>query len=121
MKIAVSSTGKNLDDSMDQRFGRCAYFIVVDSDSLEYEAIENPGSKAMGGAGTVAVQSVAGKGVEAVVTGECGPKAYESLKAAGIRIFTGASGSVKEGIDLFKSASLREASGPTSPPHTGMR
>lgn len=121
MKIAVSSTGKTLEDAIDQRFGRCPYFVIVDSESLEFEALENPGSQAMGGAGTMAVQTIVSKGVEVVVTGDCGPNAYMSLEAAGIKVFTGASGSVKDGIESFKNSSLEEASGPTSPPHAGMK
>ncbi len=120
MKIAVSSSGKNLDDSIDTRFGRCQYFIIVDSESLEFEAVDNPGYQAMGGAGTLAAQTILNKDVQAVVTGECGPNAYMSLKAAEIKIFTGASGRVKDGIEQYKSSSLKEASGPTAPPHAGM-
>ncbi len=69
----------------------------------------------------MAVQSIVSKDVEAVVTGECGPKAYESLKEAGIKMYTGVSGSVRDGIRQFKNASLREAGRPTSPPYAGMR
>ncbi len=121
MKIAVSSSGKNLDDSIDTRFGRCQYFIIVDSESLEFEAVENPGYQAMGGAGNLAAQIVLDKGVEAVVTGECGPNAYMSLKAAEIKIFTGASGRVRDGIEQYQSSALEEPSGPTSPSHAGMK
>ena len=92
MKIAVSATAPHLDADLDPRFGRCQYLLVVDSESMEFEAIENPAMSTPGGAGIQAAQLVAQKGVEAVITGDCGPNAYQVLSAAGIPVFVGASG-----------------------------
>jgi len=92
MKIAVSSTGTNLNAQVDPRFGRCRYFIVVDPDTMEFEAVENSGAMSGGGAGIATGQLVAGKGASAVLTGNCGPNAFNVLEAAGIKVMTGVSG-----------------------------
>jgi len=113
MKIAVSSTGPDLSAQVDPRFGRCQYFIVVDSDSMEFEAISNPSISASGGAGIQAAQLVAGKGVEAVLTGNCGPNAFSTLQAAGIEIITGANGIVKDAIEQYKAGQLKPTTQPT--------
>ena len=120
MKIAISSSGKDLESAIDERFGRCGYFIIVDPESLEFEAVENPGGQAMGGAGPLAAQTVINKGVQALVTGNVGPKAYDTIAAAGIKAFTGARGTIRDGINMFLESSLKEASGPTAPMHGGM-
>ncbi len=107
MKIAVTSTGPNLDSPVDYRFGRCAYFIIVDTDTLEFQAIPNPASAAPGGAGTMAAQFVASQGVSHVITGEVGPNAYPALMAAGVTPVTGATGTVREAVEAFKSGRLQ--------------
>ena len=122
MRICVTSQGDGLDAEVDPRFGRCAYFVMVDTDTMEYEAVLNGSVGAAGGAGVLAAQVVAKLGAEAIVTGNVGPNAFEALSAAGIRMFTGASGKVKEAVEAFKSGKLNEAShGPTAAPHSGMR
>ena len=84
MKIAVSATAPNLDAEVEPRFGRCPYFIIVDPDTMQFEAVENSSAMASGGAGIASGQVIAGKGVRAVLTGNCGPNAYQVLSAAGI-------------------------------------
>jgi len=113
MKVAVSSNGPDLSAQVDPRFGRCQYFIVVDPDSMEFEAISNPSISASGGAGIQAAQLVAGKGVEAVLTGNCGPNAFTALQAAGIEIITGAAGTVKDVIEQYKAGQLTPTTEPT--------
>jgi len=73
MKIAVTSTGSTLDSQLDPRFGRAAYFIIVDADTLQFDAIENDNTAAPGGAGVNAAKLVADQAAEAVITGNCGP------------------------------------------------
>ncbi|MFH1436866.1 MAG: NifB/NifX family molybdenum-iron cluster-binding protein [Pseudomonadota bacterium] len=121
MKIAISSDGKSLNDSIDERFGRCRYFVIVDPENLEFDAVGNPGHRAMNGAGPLAASIIMNMGVQAVVTGKLGPNAHETLKAAGIKVFTGASGRVRDGINQLDQSSLQEASGPTAPRHGGMK
>ena len=88
MKIAVSSTGPTLDDTVEPRFGRCAYFLIVDPDSLDFEPIENPNIALGGGAGIQSAQLMANKGVSVVLTGNCGPNAFKTFGAAGVQVIT---------------------------------
>jgi len=90
MKIAVSATKPSLDADVDPRFGRCQYFVIVDLDTMEFESVENSSAQASGGAGISTGQMIVDKGVEAVLTGNCGPNAYQVLSAAGIKVVTGA-------------------------------
>lgn len=121
MKIAVSASSPELDGSVDPRFGRCAYFLIVDPETMEFEALENPYVSASGGAGIQAAQLVAGKDVQAVLTGSCGPNAFQTLKAAGVKVVVGVTGTVREVVRSYVSGGeFREASGPDVPPHFGM-
>ena len=120
MKIAISSTGKDFDSQIDPRFGRCQYFIFIDPETMAFEAAENQGLMASGGAGVQAAQLIVQKGVNALITGNLGPNAASALSAAGIKVYLVSGGTVKEAIEAYKSGSLREASGATVPPHSGM-
>ncbi|RJR51073.1 MAG: dinitrogenase iron-molybdenum cofactor biosynthesis protein [Desulfobacteraceae bacterium] len=120
MKIAVTSTGPELDSTLDPRFGRCAYFLIIDPETFEFDAIENS-SRAMGrGAGVQSAQLVAGKGTSVVLTGNCGPNAFQAFDAAGIKVITGVSGKVREAVELFKSGKLDSTSTPNVQSHFGM-
>jgi predicted Fe-Mo cluster-binding NifX family protein len=112
MKIAISATGTTLDAEVDPRFGRCAYFIIVDPETMQFEALPNESAQASGGAGIAAAQAVAAKGVEAVLTGNCGPNATQVLSSAGIKIITGVSGIVKDAVQSYKAGKLQ----PSAPP-----
>jgi predicted Fe-Mo cluster-binding NifX family protein len=105
---------------MDPRFGRCQYFVFVDPESMEFEAFENEGLMASGGAGVQAAQLVVQKGAKALVTGNLGPNAASALSASGIKVHLAAGGSVKEVTEAFKTGKLREVSGSTVPSHFGM-
>jgi len=120
MKIAISSTGKDLDCQIDPRFGRCQYFIFVDPETMEFEAAENQGLTAMGGAGVQAAQLVVQKGVNALITGNLGPNAASALSASGIKVYLVPGGTVKEVAQAYKTGTLKEVSGSTVPPHFGM-
>ena len=120
MKIAVSSTGTDLDAQVDPRFGRAQHLLIVDIDSLEFEAVANPNVTAGGGAGIQTAQMIASKGAEAVLTGSCGPNAFRTLTAAGIQVYAGLSGSVREAVDAFKGGKLGPLSEPSAPGHSGM-
>lgn len=121
MKIAVTAKGKDLGSEVDPRFGRCPYFLIVDPDTMEFEAFENQSAMASGGAGPQAAQEISKKGVEAVITGNVGPNAFQALSAAGIKIHTGAGGTVREALEKFKSGELAEAGAATTRSHSGMR
>lgn len=108
MKIAVSSTGKELDSDVSNVFGRCPYFIIVeveDKKVTKIEAIENISAKQMGGAGISAAQTVAEKGVKAVIAGNIGPRASDVLRQFNIEVYNG-SGAVKEALQKFIDGKL---------------
>jgi predicted Fe-Mo cluster-binding NifX family protein len=120
MKIAITATAANLDADIDPRFGRCQYFVIADPDTMEFESLENAGATAGGGAGIATAQTLAGKSIEAVLTGNCGPNAYEVLAAAGIKVVTGVSGKVRDAIQSYKSGNLKASSQPNVAGHFGM-
>jgi predicted Fe-Mo cluster-binding NifX family protein len=120
MKVGVSSTGKDLDAQVDPRFGRCSYFIIVDSETMNFECISNESAMASGGAGIQAAQTVAKAGVEVIITGNVGPNAFQTLSAAGIKVFTGALGNVKEVVERYKKGELRETEAASVGSHYGM-
>lgn len=119
MKVAVSATRPSLDAEVDPRFGRCQCFIIVDPETMELETLENPGGAAGGGAGISTAQAIVGRGIEALLTGNCGPNAYQVLSAAGIKVVTGVSGGVRQAIEDYRSGGLRVSSQPNVPGHFG--
>ena len=120
MKVCVTSEGKTLDSRVDPRFGRCRYFILVDPETLVFEAADNAGIEASGGAGIQAGQAVASKGAKAVITGNVGPNAFQTLQAAGIEIFTGATGTVRDALGDYRDGKLTKAGGPSVNPKAGL-
>jgi predicted Fe-Mo cluster-binding NifX family protein len=120
MKICVTATSNSLDAPIDPRFGRCAYFVIVDSETMQFKAIPNIASGAMGGAGIQAAQTLAKEEVNVLITGNVGPNAFQALSAAGTKIVTGASGTVREVVDKYKRGGLSETGAPTVKGHFGM-
>jgi predicted Fe-Mo cluster-binding NifX family protein len=120
MKIAVTSIKETLDSQVDARFGRAACFIVVDTETMNFSAIENESVAAAGGAGISSAKVVIDAGAEAVLTGNCGPNAERTLNAAGVKLYTGVTGTVAEAVELFKDGKLTEAAGPNVKPRFGM-
>ena len=119
MKVAISSTGPDLEAEVDPRFGRCQYFVIVDPETKEFEVLDNQAAMTRGGAGIQAAQMMANSGVDAVITGHLGPKAAETLVAAALKTYLGASGSVGEALQQYIDGQLKEASGPTVESHFG--
>jgi predicted Fe-Mo cluster-binding NifX family protein len=120
MRICVTATGSDLNAQVDPRFGRCQYFVFVDSDTMAFEAMPNQAIAAPGGAGIQAAQAVVNKGVEVLISGNIGPNAFQVLSAAGVKVVTGAYGTVKEAVELYKSGTLRETGASTVTAHAGM-
>jgi predicted Fe-Mo cluster-binding NifX family protein len=117
----MSASAPGVDGAIDPRFGRCPYFLIVDTETMESEAVENPFVTASGGAGIQAAQLVASKGAKTVLTGSCGPNAFQTLTAAGVEVVTGASGPIRAAIESYVSgAGPRAAEGPNAPSHSGM-
>ena len=112
MRIAVTAKGTTLGSAVDERFGRARYILVVETDDDSVQVVDNEVNlNAAQGAGIQSAQNVSRQGVQAVVTGHCGPKAFRTLSAAGIEIFTGATGTVEEALAAFKAGTLQSARG----------
>ena len=120
MKIAVSASGSSLDAEVDPRFGRCPYFSIINPDTMEFEVVNNSGAMAGGGAGISTAQMIAGKGVDAVLTGNCGPNAFQVLDAAGIKVMTGVAGKVDDAVRDYKAGKYQVNSQHNVPGHFGM-
>ena len=119
MKIAITSTGKDLDSEVDPRFGRAAFFLIGDTETMEFVAVENENA-AGGAAGIGSAKRVVNEGAEAVLTGNCGPNAERTLSAAGVKLYTGLTGTVAQAVELFKSGKLTAAEKPNVQAHFGM-
>ena len=119
MKIAVTSTGEGLDSKVDPRFGRAAFFVIGDSDTMDFVASENENA-AGGAAGIGSAKCVIDEGAQAVLTGHCGPNAQRTLDAAGVKLYTEVTGTVAEAVERFKSGKLTTADGPNVQSHFGM-
>jgi predicted Fe-Mo cluster-binding NifX family protein len=120
MKIAFSSTGTDLDSEIDPRFGRCAYFLIVNPDDMTFEAIENESMSLGGGAGIQSGQFIASKGANVVITGNVGPNASRTLNAAGVDVIVGVSGPIREAIERYKRGELSPTNQANVPDHFGM-
>ncbi len=107
MKIVITTTSPSIDSNVDNRFGRCAFFLFVDPVTLEWDAKPNPGVNARGGAGVKASQFVANLKPDAIISGSFGPNAYGVLKAANVQmyLFDGAK-NVQEVINRFNEGIL---------------
>ncbi len=111
MKIAITSQGKDLNSQVDPRFGRAAYIIIVDTDTMNFEVIDNAANKSsFKGAGTQAAAGVCEKGAEVLLTGFCGPNAFKTLDAANIKVANDAKGTVQDAVNQFKAGKFEFAS-----------
>jgi predicted Fe-Mo cluster-binding NifX family protein len=119
MKIAITATDPELDAPVDPRFGRCAYFVLVETTDMSFDAISNDSNAQGGGAGIQSAQSLAHQGIGAVLTGNCGPNAHQTLTAAGIDVVVGCGGTVREAVEEFKAGQLHRAASPNVPNHSG--
>jgi len=107
MKVAVTSQGTDLASQVDPRFGRAKYFVIVDTETGQFTAHDNSQNlNAAQGAGIQAGRNVVELGVEAVITGNVGPKAFAALQAGGVKTCIGASGSVADSLEKFKAGAL---------------
>ncbi len=121
MKIAITASGDTLDAPVDPRFGRAQAFIIYDTETEEWSPLDNAQNlNAAQGAGIQAAAAVADAGAEAVITGHCGPRAFATLSAADIAVYTGASGTVRDAIDALNAGQLEAANGATVRAHFGM-
>jgi predicted Fe-Mo cluster-binding NifX family protein len=119
MKICITSTGKDLDAQIDPRFGRCAYFLFINTDDMKLEVKANESTLSMGGAGIQAAQRVAQLKARCVITGNIGPNAFQTLQAANIEVITGVSGKVKDAIEQYTADNLQKTERATVGSHCG--
>ncbi|MFH0960890.1 MAG: NifB/NifX family molybdenum-iron cluster-binding protein [Pseudomonadota bacterium] len=118
MKIAVTSTGKTLESPMDPRFGRAPFILIVDGDCNLLEVIDNASNvNAMRGAGIQAAKTIADRKVDMLLTGRCGPNAFSTLEAAGIKVATEQSGTVREAVERAKNNQVSIAEKPNAEAH----
>jgi len=120
MKIAVSAIAPTLDAEVDPRFGRCQYFVIVDPQTMEFETLQNSSAMAAGGAGISTAQMVANKGVQVILTGNCGPNAYRTLSAAGLQVITGATGKIRNVVQAYKDGKFQPIARANVDSHYGM-
>jgi len=107
MKIAITSKGKTLDSPVDPRFGRAAYILIVDTESLSFEVLDNSENlNAFKGAGIQAATMISEQGVKALLTGFCGPNAFKILNAANIDVANDISGTVKDAVHVFTQGNI---------------
>lgn len=118
MKIIITVSGTELDSEVDPRFGRTPYFLLYDTDSGEATHINNEQSLNLsGGAGIQSAEIVARQGAEVLLTGHCGPKAFRTLKSAGIKIVVGVEGTAREAIEKYQKGEYEIADSPDVESH----
>lgn len=109
MKLCVTSTGNSLDSKADQSFGRAPYFIIIDTDTLSFEAVVNSSADASQGAGIAAAQTISDLEANGLLTGYVGPKALMALENTGITIYEGVStqDTVGEAVEKFNAGTYK--------------
>ncbi|MBN1960102.1 MAG: NifB/NifX family molybdenum-iron cluster-binding protein [Deltaproteobacteria bacterium] len=120
MKIAVTATAPTLDATIDPRFGRCSYFIIIETNDMSFEAIENTSVSSSGGAGIQAAQTIAIKGAKLLITGNIGPNAYKTLNAANIDVIASCNGIVSEAIANYQAGVLKATTSANVESHAGI-
>jgi predicted Fe-Mo cluster-binding NifX family protein len=120
MKIAIAAAGMDLDAPTDPRFGRCQAFVVVDTETMGFQALENTAAMQGSGAGIAAVQLVAATGVDAVVADNLGPNAFQALSAGGLKVYRFSGGSVRQAVEALVAGQLEEIGGANVVSHHGM-
>jgi len=118
MKIAVTAKGVQLSDEVDPRFGRAPYIIIVDTETMDFEAVDNSENvNAFKGAGIQAATMVSEKGAEVLLTGYCGPNAFKTVDAAGIKVVSDVAGTVEEAVEAFKTGPVEYSTGANKDGH----
>lgn len=118
MKVAISSSGTDKEASVDERFGRCPYFIIVDTDEMEFESMENEHTSKAHGVGPQVVQTLSEMNIDAVITGNVGPNAHRTLTSANIEVYK-ATGKVSDAVQKLKDGKLEDLEGKTVQGHFG--
>lgn len=118
MKVAVTAKGKQLTDAVDPRFGRASYVLIVDTETMAFEVLDNSANvNAFKGAGIQAATMVAEAGAEVLLTGYCGPNAFTTVSAAGMKVINDVGGTVQEVVEAFKAGKYVYSEGPNKEGH----
>ncbi|NDY72385.1 dinitrogenase iron-molybdenum cofactor biosynthesis protein [Desulfobacter hydrogenophilus] len=120
MKVAISAYGQNLDAEINPRFGRCDFLLIVDTDTMAYESFANESMNLGGGAGIQTASFVISKGVQAVLTGSCGPNAMEVFNSAGVDVYPGQAGTAAQAVTRLKNNELTNVTQATAEEKSGM-
>lgn len=121
MEIVVTANGKHLDGPISPVFGRCPTYLFVDTETLAFEAVENPAISASAGAGIQAAQFIVERGARALLTGNIGPNAANALQAADVPVYQIFEGTARQAVEMFRQGRLNPISGANVPSHRGMR
>ena len=109
MRIAVSAADGDVSSRVDERLGRAAWFVIVDTKKEGFESVRNPGVGEQCGAGPKAAEILAAQEVDCVLTGHCGPNAFQALTAFGIDVVVGVEGTVEDAVERFNRGELKAA------------
>jgi predicted Fe-Mo cluster-binding NifX family protein len=120
MLIAVSANDTDLDSAISPIFGRCRYFLLVDSETLSAQSLANPAVGAAGGAGVQAAQFIVEQSVQALITGNVGPNAFAVLQPGGVAVYAHTDGTVRQAVEALAAGSLTPVMAATGPSHVGM-
>jgi predicted Fe-Mo cluster-binding NifX family protein len=108
MNVAVTAKGTHLSDEVDPRFGRAPYILIVDTETMKYESLDNSENvNAFKGAGIQAATMIAEKGAEVLLTGYCGPNAFKTVQAAGMKVVSDVTGTVEQAVKTFLSGKVQ--------------
>ncbi len=112
MIVAVTAKGTRLSDEVDPRFGRAPYILIVDTKTMECQALDNSVNvNAFKGAGIQAATMVAEKGAEVLLTGYCGPNAFRTVQAAGLKVVSDVTGTVSQAIESLLAGKVQYSEG----------
>lgn len=113
MKVVVSSSGPGLDAEVSPIFGRCPYFVLVDTETNEARTIVNPAISASGGAGVQSSQMMIREGAEAAIGMNVGPNAAQVFMASGVPVYQAEPGTVRQAVEAFVAGTLPQLGTPT--------
>jgi len=118
MKVAVTSKGTLLSSEVDPRFGRAPYILIVDTETMAFEAVDNSDNlNALNGPGLHAATTVSDHGAQVLMTGYCGPKAFATLEAAGIKVVSDVTGSIRDAVAAFNAGTVTYSSAANKEAH----
>jgi predicted Fe-Mo cluster-binding NifX family protein len=119
MRIVVSANGADLEAAASSTFGRCPMYVFVDTETIEFEAVENPATNVAGGAGIQAAQFIVEQGAQAVISGMVGPNASDVLQAASVPVYSFEGGTVRQAVEAFKAGRLSATGSASAGAHAG--